>query len=320
MAKTLLRDYVNAKLDLDNRFFQWVADVFDGDDRVSRLIDKEVSREMRSVLDKPPDIALEGGGKLQIEFCRGTQLLFHKEGHVAMPLALRVADQSPAPPMFPIADEEYSAVMSTPLAIELDRNALGGVLHTLWASGLLDRTLANTTVRAFNEHPTVRDFLSVRIDGAKFHLPPTIDVIGAGDEGLLLRVASRMSFQDGGQRSQANLFAAFQVDSAFLKNSSSKSSHTAPAIALSALELTCTSSDERLHPCYSQIVAQLRANQEQLEEQLGTRFRDLLLRLFTRRTLTASGAPAKFQLESTEFHLEGTRLRANLSGSVQPER
>ncbi len=313
-AVLTFRVFVNASLDLDNRLFQWVADFFDGNDRVSNLIEREVRREMRNVLDKPPNIPLDGKTSLEIEFCEGEQLHFHDAGHVAMPLALRVADHFPGPPMHPIRLATTSAPMTTPLAIELDRNALGAVLHTLWNSGMLDRTLASTTVRAFNEHPTVRDFLSLRIDSAKFHLPPTIDF--GEDGGLQLRAASRVSFRDGERKTDATLFAEFDIAAEFIRDPTQASKRKDPGIELKAAQLTCSDPSGRLRPCYSQIIAQVRANQSELQKQLASLLRDLLLKLFTQRTLSAPGTPASYRLESTDFDVAGSRLRANLRGVV----
>ncbi|MCP4446684.1 MAG: hypothetical protein GY811_15260 [Myxococcales bacterium] len=313
------RFFVHAKLDLDNRLFQWVANFFDGDDRVSRLIEKEVSREMRNVLNKPPDISLDRGGTLEIEFCDGAQLRFHEAGHVSMPLALRIADMAPAPPLYAQPPARSSAPMQTPLAVELDRNALGVVLHTLWASGVLDWSLAETAIHAFNEHPTVREFLNLRIENARFHLPPTLNVRSGSTGGFTLRAASKLTFRDGKKRSNASLFTEFEIDSNFLREPTNATSGAGP-LSLSAIQLTCTTPSGSIHPCYAQIVAQLRANQEHLQQRLGTLLRELLMNLFTQRTISAPGAPAEFRLESTEFHLEGTLLRANLSGTVQNER
>lgn len=309
------RVFVSASLDLDNRLFQWVADFFDGNDRVSELIEREVRREMRNVLDKPPNIAINGDTTLEIEFCEGEQLHFHEAGHVAMPLALRIAGQFPGPPLHPKPTRVASPAMTTPLAVELDRNALGTVLHTLWDSGMLDRTLARTTVRAFNEHPTVRDFLSLRIDSAQFHLPPTIDFQEA--KGLQLRAASKVTFRDGDTKSNASLFAEFTIASEFIRSPSLAPKANTPGIELKAVQLTCSDDLGRLRPCYSQIIAQVRANQAELQEQLATLLRDLLLKLFTQRTLKAPGAPASYQLESTDFDVDGARLRANLRGVVE---
>ncbi len=311
------RVYVNASLDLDNRLFQWVADFFDGNDRVSELIEGEVRREMRNVLDKPPNIRLEGDTFLEIEFCEGQQLRFHQAGHVAMPLALRVAPRLPGPPLHPTPSSDTSAPMTTPLAVELDRNALGAVLHTLWDSGMLDRVLADTTVRAFNEHPMVRDFLSLRIESAHFHVPPTIN-FGRPD-GLQLRAASKVQFRDGVRDTSATLFAEFDVASEFIRDPN-QTSNSIPGIALRAAQLTCSDATGRLRPCYSQIIAQVRANQAALQEQLASLLRDLLLELFTQRTLRAPGAPASYQLESTEFDVDGDRLRANLRGIIEGDR
>ncbi len=309
------RIFVDAKLDLDNRIFQWVADFFDGNDRVSKLIQAEVKREMRHVLDKPPDIPLDGGGGvfnrskvLRIGFCQEQQLHFHEAGHVSMPLAIQIDERMPAPPRHPIVEAETSAPMTTPLALEIDRNGLGGILHTLWASGILDRSLANTTIRLFNEHPTVRDFLSLRVEEADFDLPPTIDTLPAGQPGLRLRTAAKLTLRDGDTTTRARLFAQFDIGPDFTK---------APSIGLGQLNLSCIGPENLLQPCYAQIVAQIRANREQLQQELGNALGDLLGQLFTGRTLTAPGSPASYILESTEFHLGTGVLRANLHGAVR---
>ncbi len=301
------RVFVDATLDLDNRFFQWVADFFDGNDRVSKLIGAEVKREMRNVLDKPPDIPLDGGGVLQIRFCQDQQLRFHEAGHVSMQLAIQVDARAPAPPRY-ATKKTSSAPMSTPLALEIDRNGLGAILHTLWADGTLDRSLANTTKQLFNDHPTVRTFLSLRIDEASFDLPPTIDALPNGQPGLRLRTAAKLTLRDGDTSTQARLFAQFDIGPDFTK---------APSIGLGQLNLSCIGPDNLLQPCYAQIIAQVRANREQLQQELGNALGDLLGKLFTGRTLTAPGSPASYVLESTEFHLGTGILRANLHGTVQ---
>lgn len=308
------RIFVNAKLELDNRLFQWVANFFDGNDRVSRLIDEQVSRELRNVLDKPPDIPLEDGGTLGIEFCKDRQLQFHAAGHVSMPLALRVASRSPSPPFFPPGEEAVSPAMHTPLAVELDRNALGNVLHTLWSSGLLDRKLIPATLSAFNEHPTVREYLDVRIRSGALHLPPTIDILEASQPLLRVRTSSELVFEDRGRRTQARVFAELDVDERVM---TTEIRNLSSAVRVGEFHITCLGNEGFLTPCYGQIVEQLRANREALDEELTTHLRNLLLQLFTRRTLGHSSTQASYALESTSFHVERGRLRASLAGSLR---
>lgn len=301
---------VRAKLDLDNRLYQWVADLFDGNDRASKLIKSQIRSELRSLLDKPPPIPLGNGAFLPLEFCQGRQIIFSEQGYAAVPLAIGLGQKLPSPPLLKSTERPTSLPMDSGLAVEIDENGLNAILHALWASSILDTHLGDSLVRSFNEQETVQNFLSLRLREAFFHLPPTITL---ADE-FHLRAAASVVIEDGESKNDARLFTQISFGLDVLQPSEQGDS---PKLSLRQIELTCLESKARLASCYAGLMGQVRANQAPLQDLLTTSFSRLLTNLLTKREFSDSSTPGRYLLDHVRFRSAEGRIRAQLFGHAE---
>lgn len=299
---------VNARLKLQNRFYQMIVKLFDGNDRVSRIIDRDLQGGLRYILDSPPNIPLGNGSQLEVSFCKDQQLLFHGRGFVAVPLAIGIASHAPYPPLADTSSLPIDHELEAPLAIDIDRNGLNAIIHKLWSSELLDQQVAAQLARSFNEQESVQNLLSLRIASARFHLPPTIEL---NRDSISVRAALRTRLLDGEQVSEAALFTQITWPLSTWQAGEELSLH------LDDVQMSCTPKPGRLQACYSQILDQVRANQEPLQSGLAQSFSDLLSELLMRRSIQDSSVDASFALESTRFIRHDAVLRAELFGQLQ---
>ncbi len=304
---------VRAELDLDNRLYQWVANRFDGNDRVSKLINGQIRSQLRYLLDKPPPIPLGNGAFLPLEFCRDTQITFSPKGYVAVPLAIGIADKLPAPPLRKTSGKPSNLPMTTGLAVEIDENGLNAVLHTLWSSSMLDKHLANSLVRSFNEQETVKNFLSIRLREAFFHLPPTVTL----DSEFTLRAAASAVIEDQDTQTDARIFTQINFGLDILEPASETSD--AAKLGLRSMELSCLPSAGVLESCYAGLMSQVRANQAPLQDLLTNSFTRLLTQLLTKREISDSQTKGRYLLDHVSFSSGQGRLRAHLHGQVEAD-
>ncbi|MBL4636470.1 MAG: hypothetical protein JKY56_21610 [Kofleriaceae bacterium] len=302
---------VRAKLDLDNRLYQWVANRFDGNDRVSKLIKGQIRSQLRYLLDKPPPIPLGNGAFLPLEFCRDTQITFSPNGYVAVPLAIGVTDKLPAPPLRKHSGKPSDLPMKTGLAVEIDENGLNAILHALWSSSMLDKHLANSLVRSFNEQETVKNFLSIRLREAFFHLPPTITL----DSEFILRATASAVIEDQETQTDARLFTQINFGLDILEPASG----TSNALGLRTMELSCLQGAGVLQSCYAGLMSQVRANQAPLQDLLTNSFTQLLTKLLTKREISDSQTKGRYLLDHVSFSSRQGHLRAHLHGQVEAE-
>ncbi len=306
------RSKVRAKLNLDNRVYQWIANRFDGNDRVSGFLQSQVRHELSQVLSTPPPVPLIDGAELELRFCEGRQIAFHEQGFVALPLAV-VIDEGDAPPPLQVDTQApLRAAMTTPLAIDMDANALNAILHKLWSSRVLDHQLAASLVTAFNEEETVQSFLSLRLAKARFHLPPTLQL---GDDSFQVRAAAALEIEDQGKRSQARLFTRLDMDLALLESGEPLAADT-DLLRLAQLEMSCLPEPKLLRACYSEVFTQVQANQASLQYSLAESFRTLLRDILVERDIGSPGTPGHFKLQSATFSLQDKVLRTSLKGVV----
>jgi hypothetical protein len=254
-----------------------------------------------------------------LDFCEDRQLAFDEHGFVALPMALNLDGAAFLPPLLPppLAPQGTEGkaplrkAMTTPLAIDMDANALNAILHKLWSSKLLDRELAKTLVRSFNEQETVKNFLSLRLQSAHFHLPPTLHLSDAKEPMFRLRAAAKMRIQDQSLLSEARLFTQLDFGLKLLGGEAS----TPDDVRMRHLEMSCLAEDT-LHSCYSEILAQVRANQAPLQLTLAQSFRSLMRRLLIERDIGTPGTPGYFRLDHASFRLQDAILRTELHGRV----
>ena len=306
-ARLEFRLIVDARLELENRFYQLVVNLFDGNDRVSRIIERELRKSLLYMLDAPPGIPFGKGAQLELSFCQGRQLIFHPRGFVAVPLAIALQDRAPYPPLQEIDSAPLDEELQAPLAIDIDRNGLNAIAHNLWSSELLDHEVAGALVSGFNEQESVRDYLNLRIESARFHLPPTIELL---DGGLRLRAALRAQLIDGEHRSEAQLFTQVAWPLVSYQTGADL------ALTLDDIQMSCEPAPGRLQACYPEILAQVRANQVELQTRLAQTFAELLRQLLQQREVGDPSVPAVFALERTILLQRGAVLRAELFGQL----
>ncbi len=306
------RSKVRAKLKLDNRIYQWIANRFDGNDRVSRILQSEVRHELSQVLSKPPPVPLIDGAELELSFCEGRQIAFHEQGFIALPLAVAIDERDLLPPLQVETKAPLDTAMTTPLAIDMDANALNAILHNLWSSRVLDHQLARSLVTAFNEEETVQAFLSLRLANARFHMPPTLEL---GDNRFQVRAAAALGIEDQAKRSDARLFTRLDMDLALLNSAKPLATDTA-LLRLAQLELSCLPQPNLLRACYSEVFKQVQANQASLQYSLAESFRTLMRSILVERDIGSPGTPGHFKMQSATFLLQDKVLRTSLEGVV----
>lgn len=305
-----LEIHVSAALDLDSRIYQWVADLFDGSAQAGAVIKRDLRAALRGVLQKPPPLALDSHTSLDFEFCRNERIIFSKKGFVAVPLALPVAEGISAP-LRPTLGKPLDQAMQAPLGLDIDQNGLNALLQQLWSSKVLDRYLGDELVDAFNEQETVRNFLSLRLAQANFHLPPTLSF--KGNDRFELRAAARLELQDGLLKTPARMF----TEISFSLGDAKVHADVLPRnLRFGAIELTCQPKAGILKPCYSDILTQVQHNQEELAEALSNAFTHELRKLVIGRHLGDTHTPGHYVVQDLRFQSKGSTLRASLEGTI----
>ncbi|HEY0254885.1 MAG TPA: hypothetical protein VGC41_25340, partial [Kofleriaceae bacterium] len=213
----------------------------------------------------------------------------------ALPFAI-VLGKAPVPlPELPVSYRGPVALASD-VAIDLDLNALNGLLYELWRTGWLDKRIAEVGLdRRFNSDPTVAEFLTVRLSPLVLALPPIIEPGPTGDH-LRLAADARVTLADGANVT-GRVYGA--VDFRF-----------APTLQLNVqpLELACEKTPTTLVPCYADLVGALATRGADFDGALTTAFGELLTNIFVNRDLSTGELPATLRLTSvTPSLLSGAR-------------
>ncbi len=285
-----------ARLAFDNRVAQWLSDFTNAHRLADLLARRQLDQLVLSAIEPPPPLPLPGGGELRFVPCADPQI--RAGASLALPFAVALSGAAPAamaadsaaaapilPPLFPAGPTPPPG--DALVALELDVNALNGLLHGAWASGLLDRQLAAAGLDArFNGDPTVETYLSLRVSPPRLALPPVLAVAADG-QGLQLSTEATVQLRDGATTTLGHLWTSMRLTAA------------PPALraSLHQLELTCEPRPRVLAPCYSDIVAAMTARTGELDTALTSTLSAILTGLFADRILGGPFGEAELPAE-----------------------
>ena len=313
-----------ARVDLDNGIYQWAVDLVHGDEILSRLARREIAGALDDLLTVPPPLDLGDGRSIELVFCpdRDIEVVSGQFAAVWLtarlePAALAGAKNARAggPVLLPTEPPLPARALAAPIALELDGNALNGLLYVLWATGYFEDALAQArVVESFHDDPLVKDLLSVRVRGPILPVPPTLAAARRPGASYELGIASTFWLADGDLLTPAHLFgrAGFELGSRI----------TDVALSLGELGLTCEPEPGLLEPCYPELAAELVARAPELHGELSAWFAGVMSDLLVERDLTPPDSPARFRIERTDVvppppGRHGP-LRLELHGRIQP--
>lgn len=259
-----------AELEIHNRVAQWISNRVGGDKLATRLARRQIDGALSTTLAPPPPFPIGDGAQLQFTYCDQPPEI--REGaYGALPFAVVthagvVPKFGPGPRVAPTRD--------TTLALDLDLDALNAMLYELWTVGYLDKQLARAGLdRRFNEDPTVKELLTLRITPVTLALPPVIA------PGLHLAAEARTSISGTFGRIWGALDFHF--------------ANGTLGVDLGALELSCEQTPTTLVPCYSDLVAQIRGRGADIHGALTEALLKLLSDIFVDRRVAIAGMPGE---------------------------
>ena len=322
-GELLLDARTEARVDLDNRIYQWAVDLINGDEILSRLARREIAGALDDLLTVPPPLDLGGGRSIELAFCRDRDVEIVSGQYAAVWLEARLAPAAAAgarngrtggPVLLAAEPPIAPRPLAAPIGLELDGNALNGLLYVLWATGWFEEALAEAkVVESFHQDPVVADLLSVRVRGPILPLPPTVTASPRPGASYQLGIASTFWLADGDLLTPAHLFgrAGFEL----------RPSIADVALTLGELGLTCEPAPGRLEPCYPELAAELVARAPELHGELSSWFSRVMSELLVERDLTPPDSPARFRIERTEVVAPPAGrhgpLRLELHGRIQ---
>lgn len=290
-GKLQFRIEAYARVEVDNRFVQWLNNKVDVTSRIAtKIVNHELAAMLVTTLAPPPPFALDPTQTLAFSFCPDP-IEIREQQYGALPFAVVIGKGSHPLPAFSVSYRGPVA-LNNDVAIDLDVNGLNGLIYELWRTGWLDRRLVEVGLdRRFNGDPTVTEFLTVRLSPITLALPPIIEP--AGDH-LRLSADGRVTLTDGGAVT-GRVFGS--VDFRFpLK------------LSVQPLELSCEKSPAVLVPCYSDLVAALKDRGADFDGALTSSFGNLLTAIFENRDLATGELPATVTLTGvTPSLLSGAR-------------
>jgi hypothetical protein len=211
-----------------------------------------------------------------------------------------------------------------PLAVELELDAVNGILHALWQSGYLARVIREEGLdERFNSDPLVRGLLSVRLADVTLPLPPTVwlppgTVPGSGQPRFRLGVEAGLRIRDRDLYTPARVFGVVGLDFRGAAAANAASPRLVADLTLDDLALTCTPEPGVLAPCYSDLVRSMRQRAGDLHGLLTERFTRLLSDLILDRRIGL--ADAHFRVDRARVHARGVAptavIRVDLYGRL----
>ncbi len=282
-----LRVFSHATIDFESRVLQFLSDLFKGDKLANKTAQKEIKSALADIFTTPLPVPLPGGRSLRFDYCTTRGIEISTGRYAAIPLAMRL--DGARPDILPITLGELPATTrirdGARLAFEFDLDAINAVLYYLWRTEFLDKELDKADIpRRFNEDPRVDKLLSVRISDLSLSLPPTaVPRPGAFD--FTLAAAATMTLTDGTKRTPARVYSAigFRFGTSGTK--------LVADVQLADLRLTCEPRPGLLTPCYSDIVAQIRDNADDLHGELTRLFTGQFNRIVLNRHIGGPGLP-----------------------------
>lgn len=303
-AELRFRVAARAELAFGSRVVQWVSDRIGADQLATRLARRQIDDALVTALAPPPPFALSGGQTIRFTYCdEPPDIVEGAYGALPFGIALGPSDRDPRilPPRLGHGPRR-APPPTTVLALDLDLDALNALLYELWRGGFLDRRLAEAGLdRRFNADPTVARFLTLRLSPPRLTLPP---VVTAAHGALRLSAEARVAIHDGATVTTGRVwggldfrFAARAVDRV--------------AVDLGELELSCERTATTLVPCYSDLVAAVRARSGEFHGALTEAFAQLVSQVFVGR-LGATGLPADLVIRSAIPSVITTTTNASL--------
>jgi hypothetical protein len=282
----------SAQVKAEGWFERIAVAVVGGDSMATKIAQEQVdlgATLLEDALAVPPPFEVPGGPRLTLRYCGKTPLAV-VGGDVVVSLALD-AWKSPAP-LAPVLLPSVAVAPAgeAPLSLEVDLNALNGVLHTLWVSGFLDREIERAgLVGWFQRDERVQRFLSLRLASLSLALPPMVQADAAGKLWLWLEAA--LALEDKGQTIPARVFSTFGLG---------LESGEEPArlvVSPGDLALTCEPVPGRLEPCYADLFAEVQKRRAELAKPLQEMLQGFLQRLLA--NLRIEGPGVRFVVEET---------------------
>lgn len=313
---------VRAKLDFGNRTLDWLNNRVGGDKLVSRAVSKQLDTALLAALGAPPPLELPGGRTLVVELCADQPVAVDDLAWAAVPLRWKLGGPVPDPaggPTIrpPLRAPAAFAAPSRDIAItlDLDLNALDGLLYELWRTGWLDEQLDQVAAHdRFNRDRTVATYLTLQLSPLRLALPPTLRPTGT--TGLALDVALSVNIADGRLvtpgHAWTTLALGLKEGAAFIEAD----------VGVTALELSCEPSPALMRPCYGDVVGAIRGAAPGAHAQLAGALTSALTGVFAPRRLDTDGSPAALDLAAARarIHAAGSErfVRVEMAASITP--
>ncbi len=320
---------VRARLDFGNRVLDWIKDRVGGDAIVTRIANGQLDTSLLAALGPPPPLELPGGRTLTVELCPDRAVDIVAGSHAAVGVRWRlggpVGDARIRPPAHgPIAWPPPDPAAA--ITLDLDLDGLDGLAYELWRTGALDQLLTELDLPGrFNDHPLVRDLLSVRLAPVRLAWPPTL-AAGPGDR-LRLALALALDVGDGALTTPAVAWGLLDVGLGGARPAGAASAGAGPGaitttVDIAGLELTCEPRPGLLTPCYPDLVAAVGDATTDVHAAMADALGRALTDLFVDRRLAADAAPAALAI--TGARARGLRvgaqplIRVELDARLEP--
>ena len=310
---------LRAHVDVDNRALAWLVDRLGVDRLATRFARGQLDTALLSALGPPPPLQLPGGRTLALELCPDRPIEVVADRYAALPLRWRltapVATSDGAPTIRPPLRGPVALPPPRPdaaITIDLDLDAVNGLLYELWRSGFLDSELARLDLASrFNQHPIVATYLTLRLSPLLLALPPV--VAPAPPASLRLGLVAAVAIADGATVTPAT--ALGQVELGFAPGD-----RIATEVALRGLDVTCAPTPGVLTPCYGDVVAAIRDGSTDSHAALGAALSTVLTELFVGRRLAADAAPAELAIDAARAQtiVSATAVRLELDAHLAP--
>lgn len=319
-GKLTLSREASASVEGEGWLEQAASYVADGDRRATEIAQQQIDAIgsfLEDLLSTPPPFPLGKGRFIRFTYCQDQEIQITERGAAVIPLAIMPwsGEAEFAPVALPPG--ERLSFPEAPLALDLDLNAVNGILHYLWASGYLDEELARSGVTDwFQQEEAVRRFLSLRLAELRFSVPPTLEPHADEEMPLRLGVEASLKLEDRGEETRARLFGRLGVNLF-----SSAPARVRVDLSIEDLVLTCTPQEDILLPCYADIFEEVRRRSADLQEPLSILLSDYLSALIGGLRFAEEGVPLQLVPSSSRVsaHRSGASgwVRVELFGALQ---